>query len=112
MYDRTGIVAVLVRSMLGLRRSFDLPTTHPLFDKIVITEIEAKTMRKQQAIADLWLQKFEYDRMSGLMKSRNCMSSSRALSTDTCVWSKENHECEPSSRHQTLYFSHIDEKIF
>ena len=57
-----------------LARACYIPAFYPLFDINVITEIEAKTMRKQQAIADLWLQKLEYDHMSGLMESRNAMS--------------------------------------
>ena len=56
----------------------------------------------QKAIADLQLQKVEYDLMSGLVKSKNAMSRSQALPADTYVWSKESHGCNPSSRHHSL----------
>ena len=42
MYDHTDILNVLVGIMPRRRRSFDLPAFYPLWDRNVITEIDAE----------------------------------------------------------------------
>ena len=61
VYDRTDIEAGLVGIMSRSRRSFDLLAFYPLFDKNIITEIEAENNAEVTPIADLSLQKLEYD---------------------------------------------------
>ena len=73
LYDRTDILTILVGIMSRPRRSFDPVAFYPLFDKNIITKIEAEGDAKAASDRRL-VQKLKYNRMRGLMKSGSAMS--------------------------------------
>ena len=86
------------------RRSFDLLAFYPPFDKNVNTEIEAEDDAEAASYRRLVVAKVgvrSHVRLDEIEELHELIAS---FADRQCAWSKESHECEPSSRHQTLYF--------